>query len=35
MGKVIVSDIFGRTPALEDLAGAIGSVIEIIPMGEN
>ncbi len=30
MGKVIVSDIFGRTPALEDLARAIGSVIEII-----
>jgi dienelactone hydrolase len=30
MGKVIVSDIFGRTPALENLAQAIGSVMEII-----
>ncbi len=30
MGKVIVTDIFGRTPALEDLAGAIGSVMDII-----
>lgn len=30
MGKVIVSDIFGRTPALEELAGAVGSVAEII-----
>jgi hypothetical protein len=30
MGKVIVSDIFGRTPALEDLAEAVGSVTDII-----
>jgi dienelactone hydrolase len=30
MGKVIVSDIFGRTPALEDLAGAVGAVTDII-----
>ena len=30
MGKVIVSDIFGRTPALEDLAQAVGSVMDII-----
>ncbi len=30
MGKVLVSDIFGRTKALEDLAGAIGSVVDII-----
>jgi dienelactone hydrolase len=30
MGKVIVSDIFGRTPALETLAGAVGSVVDII-----
>jgi dienelactone hydrolase len=30
MGKVIISDIFGRTPALEDLAGAVGSVMDII-----
>ncbi len=30
MTKVIVTDIFGRTPALEDLAKAVGSVAEII-----
>jgi dienelactone hydrolase len=30
MGKVIVSDIFGRTSALEALAGAVGSVMHII-----
>ncbi len=30
MGKVIVSDIFGSTPALEDLAGAVGAVTDII-----
>jgi len=30
MGKVIVSDIFGRTPAPEALADTIGPVIEII-----
>jgi dienelactone hydrolase len=30
VNKVIVTDIFGRTPAIEDLAGAIGSVTDII-----
>jgi hypothetical protein len=30
MGKVLVADIFGRTPALEDLAQAVGSVMDII-----
>jgi len=30
MGKVIVSDIFGATPALEALAGAIGPDVAII-----
>lgn len=30
MGKVIVSDIFGRTSALEALAWAVGSVMDII-----
>lgn len=36
MTKVIVSDIFGRTPALEDLARAVGSVAEIIgPYDKN
>ena len=30
MNKVIVTDVFGRTPALEDLAGTIGSVSDII-----
>jgi dienelactone hydrolase len=30
MTKVIVSDIFGRTPALEDLAEAVGSVTAVL-----
>lgn len=30
MNKVIVTDIFGRTNAIKDLAGAVGSVTDII-----